>query len=156
MSFSIDLDEESLKGTINYSDPNYNLLGNSLRYSFYNTTNNVPDRGYENSLISASVGTGFEQYRDVDVFLGLEVNYDDLRTDNTASASLKKQAGNFTELAANYGFTFDRRNRVYDPTDGNLISFGQTIPLYADSDSLSNTFQYNKYYMFSENFIGST
>ena len=28
----------------------------------------------------------FEQYKDVDVFLGLEINYDDLRTDDTASA----------------------------------------------------------------------
>ena len=87
------------------------------------------------------------------MFLGLEINYDDLRTDDTASASVK-QAGNFTELAANYRFTFDKRNRVYDPTDGNLISFGQSIPLYADSASLSNTFQFNQYHMFSENFIG--
>ena len=79
-----------------------------------------------------------------------------MRTDDTASASLKKQAGNFTELAANYRFTFDKRNRVYDPTDGNLISFGQSIPLYADSASLSNTFQFNQYHMFSENFIGSS
>ena len=156
LSFSIDLDEESVKGTINYNDPNYNLLGNSLNYSFSNTSNDVPDRGYENSLISAAVGTGFEQYKDVDVFLGLEINYDDLRTDDTASASVKKQAGNFTELAANYRFTFDKRNRVYDPTDGNLISFGQSIPLYADSASLSNTFQFNQYHMFSENFIGSS
>ena len=156
LTFSIDLDEESAKGTINYNDPNYNALGNSLNYSFSNTTSDVPDRGYENSLITAAVGTGFEQYKDVDVFLGLEFNYDDLRTDDTASASVKKQAGNFTELAANYRFTFDKRNRVYDPTAGNLISFGQSIPIHADSASLSNTFQYNQYYMFSENFIGSS
>ena len=156
LSFSLDLDEESVKGTINYNDPNYNLLGNSLNYSFSNTTNDVPDRGYENSLITAAAGTGFEQYKDVDVFLGLEINYDDLRTDDTASASVKKQAGNFTELAANYRFTLDKRNRVYDPTDGNLVSFGQSIPIYADSASLSNTFQFNQYHMFSENFIGSS
>ncbi len=156
LAFSIDIDEESVKGTINYKDPNYNLLGNSLNYSFSNTTSDVPDRGYENSLITAAAGTGFEQYKDVDVFLGLELNYDDLRADDTASASVKKQAGNFTELAANYSFTFDKRNRVYDPTDGNLISFGQSIPIFADSASLSNTFQYNQYHMFSENFIGSS
>ena len=156
LSFSLDLDEESVKGTINYNDPNYNLLGNSLNYSLSNTTNDVPERGYENSLITAAAGTGFEQYKDVDVFLGLELNYDDLRTNDSASATVKKQAGNFTELAANYRFTFDKRNRVYDPTDGHLISFGQSIPVYADSASLSNTFQFNQYHMFSENFIGSS
>ncbi len=156
LSFSLDLDEESVKGTINYNDPNYNLLGNSLNYSLSNSTNDVPDRGYENSLLSAAAGTSFEQYKDVDVFLGLEVNYDDLRTDDTASATLKKQAGTYSELAANYRFTLDKRNRVFDPTDGHLISFGQSLPVYADSAAINNTLQYNQYHMFSENFIGST
>ena len=60
--------------------------------------------------LTAAAGTGFEQYKNVDVFLGLELHYDDLRADDIASASVKKQAGNFTELAANCSFTFDKRN----------------------------------------------
>ena len=40
---------------------------------------------------------------DLNVNLGLSASYDDLRTQSTASSSLKKQAGNFSEFSANYG-----------------------------------------------------
>ena len=51
----------------------------------------------------------------------------DLRTENSASSSLKKQAGTFNELSAKYGFTFDKRNRAFMPTSGSILSFGQDI-----------------------------
>ena len=49
----------------NYSDPNYDFLGNSLNYSLSNSTNDKPDQGYENTVTSAGVSTSFEQYKDV-------------------------------------------------------------------------------------------
>ena len=61
--------------------------------------------------------------------IGLDLSYDDLRTTNNASASLKKQAGDFVELSGNYGFTFDQRDRSFMPTDGSIISFKQTLPI---------------------------
>ena len=66
--------------------------------------NDKPNQGYENSVISASIGTGFEQYRNVMVSLGLSASYDDLQTQSNASASLKKQAGSFNEISGSYGF----------------------------------------------------
>ena len=39
-----------------------------------------PDMGYENNIYAASIGTSFEQYQDVDAFIGAEVSYDDLKT----------------------------------------------------------------------------
>ena len=56
-----------------------------------NISNDKPDQGYENSIISAGVGTSFEQYKDVIASLGLSVSHDDLTTNDTASNSLKKQ-----------------------------------------------------------------
>ena len=35
VDFSIDTDEESLEGRLDYSDPNYNFLGNSIGYSVF-------------------------------------------------------------------------------------------------------------------------
>ena len=67
-----------------------------------------PDQGYENTLVGASIATSFEQYKDIFYDLGLSASYDDLRTTDNASASLQKQSGNFAELAANYGFTYDK------------------------------------------------
>ncbi len=155
VSFDIELDEESVRGTLDYVDPNYNFLGNSLGYSVSSVTNDKPDQGYENTLISAGVRTGFEQFKDLYAQLGLTASYDDLKTLDSASASLKKQSGNFSELAANYGFTYDKRNRAFMPTDGRIISFEQTAPLYADKSFIANTFSTSFYKSLSEDVIGA-
>ena len=152
---SLTLDQDSIAGRLNYSDPNYNFLGNSINYSVSSEKNDKPDQGYENSIISAGIGTGFEQYNDVNVNLGLTASYDDLRTDGSASASLTKQAGTFAELSANYGFTNDKRDRVFAPTDGSIIGFNQTIPLYADKAFLGNTLFASNYISLSENIVGA-
>ncbi len=155
LSFDVSIDSESLGGELTYSDPNYNFLGNSLYYSLSNESNDKPDQGYENTLISAGVGTSFEQYKDVDLAIGLNASYDDLRTDNTASTALKKQSGTYNELAANYGIAFDRRNRSFKPTSGSLIRFNQSLPIYADKSFIANTFTSSAYKSFSENLIGA-
>ena len=156
VGFDIDVDEESLAGTLSYLDPNYDFLGNSIRYSVSSTNNDKPDQGYENTVLSANVGTSFEQYRDLKVSLGLNASYDDLRTNNEASSALKKQSGEFSELAANYGFTFDQRNRAFMPTSGSIISFGQTLPIYADKSFISNTFSASGYKTITEEIVGAT
>ena len=97
ITFDIDINEESLRGTMSYVDPNYNFMGNTLGYSFSSTSNDKPNQGYENTLVNASVFTNFEQFKDLYADLGLSISYDDLRTLDSASASLKKQSGNFTE-----------------------------------------------------------
>ena len=155
VAFDIELTEESLRGTLNYIDPNYNFLGNSIGYSLSSTSNDRPEQGYENTLLSAAVNTSFEQYKDLYAKLGLSGSYDDLRTENTASAALKKQSGNFNEIAANYGFTYDKRNRSFQPTDGSIFSLNQSIPLYADKSFISNTLSSSFYKTFNPNVIGA-
>ncbi len=156
ISFDIDVSEESLRGTLNYVDPNYDFLGNSINYSFGSTRNDKPDQGYENTIIAASVGTAFEQYKDIFAKLGLNATVDDLRTQESASDSLKKQEGDFTELSGYYGFTYDQRDRSFMPTDGSIIGFEQTIPIYADKSFLGNTFYGSLYKTLSENVIGAS
>ena len=156
VGFEIEVDQESLSGTLNYTDPNYNFLGNSLSYYVSSEDNDKPDQGYENSVISAGISTSFEQYKDVIANLGLSATYDDLKTLNTASDSLKKQSGSFDEIAANYGFTFDRRNRSFMPTNGSIIGFGQTFPIYADKSFISNRFSSSSYRTLTEDVIGAT
>ena len=71
LEFDVQLDEESISGNLTFSDPNYDFLGNSLYYRLSSEKNDKPKQGYENSIISAGIGTAFEQYRDVKVSLGL-------------------------------------------------------------------------------------
>ncbi len=156
VSFDVQVDKEKLAGKILYLDPNYDFLGNSLSYSLSSTSNDKPDMGFENNIISAGVGTRFQQYKDVNVNLGLSASYDDLKTEGTASASLKKQSGTFSELAANYGFSFDKRDRVFMPTSGSIIGFSQELPIYADKAYISNTLTSSTYKSLNEeNIIGA-
>ena len=155
VAFTADITQESLRGTINYTDPNYDFLGNSFNYFLSSTSNDKPDQGYENAVLIAGTQTTFEQYKDIYATLGVSASYDDLKTTSSASDSLKKQSGNFTEIAGNYGFSYDKRNRTFMPTEGSVISFSQELPIYADKSFIDNTLSMSTYKTFSENVIGA-
>lgn len=155
VGFDVEIDQESLRGTLNYTDPNYDFLGNSINYSLSSIASDKPDQGYENTIVSLGVGTSFEQYKDLYTNLGLSLSYDDLTTDGTASDSLKKQSGQFTEIAANYGATYDKRDRSFAPTNGYVNGFNQSIPLYADRAFITNTLYSSHYKTLTPNIIGA-
>ena len=156
LDFEIEVDEESLSGQINYANPNYDFLGNSIEYHLASTSNDKPNQGYENTTISSGVSTSFEQYKDLFATLGLSASFDDLRTQGNASSSLKKQAGEYTDLNGTYGFKYDKRDRAFMPTSGSVIGFHQTLPIYADKRSVINTFTSSNYKSLSENIIGAS
>ena len=91
--------------------------------------------------MSFGAGTTFEQYKNIFTNLSLIASYDDLRTNSSASESLKKQKGQFSELAGSYGFTFDKRDRAFMPTNGAITSFKQSFPFFADKRSISTAFK---------------
>ncbi len=156
VSFDIDVTSESLRGTLNYTDPNYDLLGNSINYKIGSTKSDKPDQGYENTIVNAGVGTSFEQFKNLFARLGLDVSYDDLRTQASASDSLKKQAGDFTELSGYYGFTYDLRDRSFMPTDGFIAGFDQQLPIFADKSFIANNLFLSNYKSVGENVIGAS
>ena len=155
VGLDFELSAESLKGEISYTNPNYDLLGNSLTYSLSNVTNDKPDQGYKNSLISTGVSTTFEQYKNIYASLGLNASYDDLSTTSSASKALKKQSGQYSELSGVYGFKYDQRDRTFMPTAGSIIGFRQTLPIFADKPFIGNSINASTYHTFSENIIGA-
>ncbi len=155
LDFSLDVDAESLGGTLNFTDPNYDFLGNSINYFVKSESNDKPNQGYENTIISTGINTGFEQYKNIFTTLGITATYDDLRTDSNASSSLAKQSGEFSEIAGSYGFKYDGRDRSFMPTKGSVVGFTQVLPFYADKSYISNTFTYSKYSTLSENIVGA-
>ncbi len=155
VSTFLEADQDTLKGSISVIDPNYNYSGNSLGWFISSTQNDKPDSGYENSLMSTGVNTSFEQYKNVRLNAGIAINYDDMQVQDTASDSLKKQAGTFTDLSLNYGIGIDKRDKSYMPTSGYVSSFNQTLPLYADTPYIRNNYTFSKYNAFGEDVIGS-
>ena len=156
VSFDVDVTSESLRGTLNYTDPNYDFLGNSISYKLGSTKSDKPDQGYENTIVNAGVGTSFEQFKNVFARLGVDASYDDLRTQDSASDSLKRQAGDFTELSGYYGFTYDLRDRSFMPTDGYIAGFDQQLPIFADKSFIANTLFLSSYKSVGENVIGAS
>ena len=156
VEFKMDIDEESLTGVLSFRDPNYDKLGNSLYYFVRSESNDKPNQGYENTVIAAGIGTSFDQYKDLNASIGTNFTYDDLRTVESASSSLKKQSGEYSELALNYGFSYDKRNRAFMPTNGAVSSFSQSIPIFADRSFISNSISHSAYKTITEDIIGAT
>ena len=138
LAFETEIDEESITGVLKFNDPNYDLLGNSLNYSLSSQSNDKPDQGYENTVIGASVATSFEQFKNIRASLGLSANYDDLRTQDSASDALKKQSGSFSDISGSYGFSYDQRDRSFKPTSGSFLSFNQAVPFFSDKPAIAN------------------
>ena len=145
LATNFDISKETFSGAVTYADPNHNFSGNALTYYLANTSNKKDDSGYKNNIMSTGIGTRFEQYRNVYIAPKLNLSYDNLKVEKTASDALKKQEGSFTDLNFDYAITLDNRDRVYAPTDGYITNFSQTIPVYADTPYLRNTISFSKY-----------
>ena len=156
LKFELEIDQESLAGDLQYSDPNYNFLGNTISYNLFSKNNDKPDQGFENTLVGFGINTSFEQYKNTYTNLGLSASYDDLQTLSSASTALKKQSGEFTELSGSYGFSYDTRNRTFMPTSGAITSFKQSFPFFADKKSISNTLSSSLYKTITDNVIGAS
>jgi outer membrane protein assembly factor BamA len=62
---------------------------------------------------------------------------------------------NFTNVDFSYAITVDKRNQVFQPTEGYKTTFTQSLPLIQDSSSVMNGLRMSAYHDFSEDLIGS-
>jgi len=152
---SLNMSAETFTGGVSINDPNYKFSGNSINYFVTNSSNDKPNSGYKNNLISTGLGTQFEQYKNIYLSPSLSFNYDDLNVESTASKALQKQEGTFSDLSFDYGISLDNRDRAYAPSSGYISSFNQTLPVYADTPFIKNSFTFSKYHTFSPNAIGT-
>ena len=155
LSANAEVSQDSLRGSLSYTDPDYNFTGQELSYFIKNVKNDKSDSGYENNILGAGIGLSYEKFKDIYFSPGLSLEYDDLKTDDTASQLLKKQSGSSTDLLFDYSLSTDKRDRRFMPTDGYLTSFFQEFPLYADQPHIKNSFSTSLYQEFSEDLIGA-
>jgi outer membrane protein insertion porin family len=101
------------------------------------------------------LGTGFEYKEDLFFTPLIVLEAEKLKTDSTASNSLKKQNGNYNNVELDYSFLYDKRDLSFRPTDGFYSKFNQTLPLLSNDYSLSNIYDYKVYHKISENMISS-
>jgi outer membrane protein insertion porin family len=142
----LEISEESIKGEIVYSKPNFSYTDNTLFTSLSSTTDDrMTNSGYKLSEIGFSIGTEFEQYENLFLNPSLKLTLENLETDSTVKNSIKKQEGNYSDFYFNYGLTYDQRNSKFRPKNGNLTNFYQALPIYSDGNEIENTFIFTQY-----------
>jgi outer membrane protein insertion porin family len=142
----LELSEESLKGEFVYSKPNFAYTDNTLFTSLRSvTTDNLTDFGYKVSELGLSIGTGFEQFENLYFNPSLEITTQDLETNSSATSTLKKQQGQYTDLYFNYNLSYDLRDSRFSPKSGFITSFYQELPVISENSELDNTFIFSKY-----------
>ena len=150
-----DVSQDTVKGSLNFVEKNYNFTGKDLRYNFENVKNDKPDSGYENSVLGAGIGVSYERFKDIYFAPGLSLTIDDLTTNETASELLKKQSGSSSDLMFDYSIYADKRDRSFMPTSGYFTSFYQELPMYAEDVYIKNSFSSSLYKEINENMIGA-
>ena len=145
--------QESVKGQISLNNPNYKGTNRSLDFSAESqTTDRLKSFGYKSNKTGFIMSSGFEVYEDYFLSIGTSSYFEDLETDSTASAAMKKQNGSYFDTFFNYTVALDTRNQRYKTTDGYISRFTQNVPLISNNYTLTNAYDFRVYdKFFNEN-----
>ena len=151
---NIILSDDSILGKFSILNPNYNNSDKSIRTSIESSVDDFLSRaGYKTSRTGFSIGTEFEQIDNLFVNLELSNFYEDLETIDTATSIVKRQEGNYFENLLKYSIKINKLNQDFQPTDGYINNFSQTLPLYSDDLAIENSFTSSLYHSFGDNIV---
>ena len=153
---SLRMSEDTIKGNFSITNPNFNY-SNKMLITTVESTNidKLADNGYETTKTGFSFGTSYEQYEDIYFSPSISTYIEDLTTSNKASASLKKQSGNYFETKFSYGLDLDRRNQKFQTFDGYRVSFFQGLPLISEEFAFSNSINIEKWHKFENEMVAN-
>ena len=147
---------DSVKGNYSITNPNYN---NSDKSVFLNIkaeeTDKLNDFGYKTNKTGLALGTSFEYLKDFNLGLSVSSFVENMETDSTASASQKKQAGNYFDTFFKFNFDYDKRNQKFKTSDGFRSNYSINVPIISDTNTLTNKYNYKIFNEFFENNITS-
>ena len=151
LSTGLRVSEERLRGNFTITNPNFDYSDKALSTDIFLTdTDKLADSGYKSTNAGFSLGTGFEQYDDLFFRPTFKTTYEDLTTNSSASANLKKQQGSYFTTDFGYVIDLDKRNQRFQPSDGFQSKFVQNIPIISESNTLLNGYQFDTYHSFSD------
>ena len=148
------LSSDSVAGRFSVTNPNFRNSDKSIKTVLESSVNDfMSTSGYKTERTGFSVGTEFEQKNNLFVNLELSNYYEDLETSSSANSILKKQQGNYFENLITYTITYNNLDQDFQPTDGFLNKFSQTLPIYADDLTVENSFISSAYTSLNDNLI---
>ncbi len=141
VSSNIILNEESVKGLLSVTNPNYN---NSDKLVYFTAEASETDRletfGYKTTRNGFALGSNFEFLDQLRFGLGNSNYYEKIETSSIASERQKKQKGNYWDSFLNLEFDYDTRNQKFQATDGIRSQYFVDIPLISETASFTNTY----------------
>tara|TARA_B100000787_G_scaffold49825_1_gene35860 strand:+ start:1314 stop:3557 length:2244 start_codon:yes stop_codon:yes gene_type:complete len=155
LNSSISLGTESVKGLISIVNPNYNNSDKDLIFTLESTdTDRLKNFGYTSRNHGASIGSRFEHLKDFFISPTISANYESLKTSSQATSALKKQEGDYLASNFNYVLDYDKRNQIFQPTDGLRSKFTQKLPIVADKPSIMNAYEISSYHEYLSDLTG--
>jgi outer membrane protein insertion porin family len=140
------INEQSIKGKLSYTTPNFAYSDRSLTTSIESTsTDKEKDYGYKSSLSKILLGTSFEQYENLFISPSFSISSEKLTTTAKASKNYKKQEGSYFDTLLNYSVRYDTLNSSFRPSSGFQSIFLQELPLLSDGYSIINGYQVTGY-----------
>jgi len=86
------------------NNPNYNFSDKSLKAGVdVSSTDRSSSSGFKSSRTGFELGTGFEQYEDLFFTPEINVQFEDIEVDASASTAIKNMEGNFFNVDFKYG-----------------------------------------------------
>ncbi len=146
--------EDSLKGSFSLVNPNYKNSDKSINTTIESSTNDfMSTSGYKTNRTGFVIGTKFEQKNDLFINLELSNYYEDLETSSSATSIVKKQEGNYIENLLSYTISYNKLDQDFQPSDGFINFFSQTLPIYSDDLAIENKFTGSVYHSLNDNLI---
>ena len=146
--------EDSIKGKFSVNNPNYKNSDKSIKAVIESSADDfMSSSGYKTNRTGFSFGTEFEHKKDFFVNIESSNYYEDLETSSTATNIIKKQEGNYIENLLSYKLTYNKLDQNFQPTDGIINRFSQTLPIYSDDKSIENKFTSSAYHSVNDNLI---
>tara|TARA_Y100000768_G_scaffold130536_1_gene96981 strand:- start:2167 stop:4428 length:2262 start_codon:yes stop_codon:yes gene_type:complete len=153
---NLTINQESLKGSLGVENPNFNnsdksLFGRIQAIEIDRMTTN----GYKTNKTGFEFGTKFEYFQDFNLGLSTRSFYEKIETDSTASARQQSQEGNYWDTFLNTRFDYDKRNQRFKPDDGFRSTYTLDLPVISDTNTLTNSYSFQKYNSFFDNNIST-
>ena len=147
---------DNIKGSFFLENPNYKNSDKSVNLSFEASEfDRLSGQGFKSNKTGFSLGTKFEYYDDLFLGISLENFVEKVTVNNNASSKQKKNAGNFFDSFVGLDFNYDKRNQKFATTDGFISNYSVDIPVFSETGTLKNTYNYKVFSELYENNVST-
>ena len=151
---NLTLSDDEIKGKFSVINPNFRNTDRSINTTIESTSADfMTSSGFKTTRTGLKLGTGFEQYEDLFFNFNLSAYYEKLETSSLASSIKKKQEGDYFENLISYSITSNKLDQNFQPSDGYITKFTQTLPIYSEDLTIENSLTVSKYYSVNDSLI---